>query len=228
MPRAHAATDCSPTDPARPRRTVATACHRGKVSPSRRFGGSNQTDSKAPRSGRPPPSRLPSEPPVAKKADLEASFRECSARCAEATRAEANGDFAVVLERAASTLPRLREYIAYLRRYQQVEAPRLPSVDLILHYAPPMFARRSLDAVGAWLAEATRAERRLYPDLPGRLETARRRLALAARVWPSWRPAAPGTGVPGDAAEVAQLLDFWTRYGVAVGCPDTSPRRSHH
>ncbi|HJZ94797.1 MAG TPA: hypothetical protein VKE40_28280 [Gemmataceae bacterium] len=159
---------------------------------------------------------------MAKKADLEASFRECLARCGDAARAEVDGDFAAVLERAESTLPLLRAYIAYLRRYQGVEAPRLPSIELILHYAPPMFSRRSLDAVDAWLAQASRTERGAYPDLPVRLTDARRRLALAARVWPSWRAAASDRVSP-DAAEVAQLFDFWIGYGAVVKCAAPHP-----
>jgi hypothetical protein len=158
---------------------------------------------------------------VAKKADLEASFRACQTRCAEATRAEGQGDYARVLERAESTLPLLRESIAYLRRYQKVKAPYLPSVDLILRYAPPLFARRSLDAVDGWFAGASRPERAAYPDLPDRLDAARRRLALAVRVWPAWPAAAVRQAT--DAAEVSGLLDLWMRYGTVARKPGTAP-----
>ena len=178
----------------------------------------------------PLPDPLP-RPLVAKKADLEASFRTCQTRCAEATRAEADGDYSRALERAVAALPLLREYIAYLRRYQKVEAPHLPPVDLILQYAPPLFARGVLDTLDAWLAEAGRAERAAYPDLPGRLEAARRRLALAIRVWPAWPVTAPSP----DGSDATELLRFWTRYGAVARRPGTDapifepvthPRRS--
>jgi len=160
---------------------------------------------------------------VAKKVDLEASFRACSARCAEAARAEAASDYPRVLDQAESTLPLLRQYIAYLRRYQKVEAPHLPSVDLILTYAPPIFGRRSLDLVDAWFAEGSRTERAAYPDLPDRLATARGRLALAVRLWPMW-PATVGTPISApDAAEAALLFDVWTRCGAIARRPGVSP-----
>jgi hypothetical protein len=165
--------------------------------------------------------RRPDHLPVAKKADLEASFRACSARCAEAARAEADGDYPRALDRAEAALPLLREYVAFLRRYQKVEAPGLSPVDLIVRYAPPMFAGRSLDAVDAWVAEANRAERAAYPDLPDRLAEARRRLALAVLVWPVWPAAARNRHV--DAAGAADLLDFWTRYGAVAHRPGTAP-----
>jgi hypothetical protein len=158
---------------------------------------------------------------VAKKADLEASFRACSARCAEATRAEADGDYARVLERAESTLPLLRESIAYLRRYQKVTAPYLPSVDLILRYAPPLFAGQSLDAVAGWFSGASWPERAAYPDLPGRLDAARRRLALAVRVWPAWPAAAAPQAA--DPAGASELQEFWMRYGAVARRPGAAP-----
>jgi hypothetical protein len=158
---------------------------------------------------------------VARKADLEASFRACSARCAEAARAEADGDYPRVLEAVAVALSVLHDYVAFLRRYQKVEAPGLPPIDLIVRYAPPMFAGRSLDAVDAWLAGANRAERAAYPDLSDRLAAARRRLALAVVVWPAWPAAAPNRHA--DAAGAADLLEFWTRYGAVARRPGAAP-----
>lgn len=170
---------------------------------------------------------------MAKKADLEESFRACSARCAEAARAEADGDYPRAVERAAAALPALRAWVVFLRRYQKVEAPDLPPVELILKYAPPLFAGAALQAVEAWAAEAGRPERALYPDLPARLGEARRRLALAVRVWPAWPAAAPSTSPAADPAEVTELLDFWVLYGAVVRRgglgpgyePVTHPRR---
>ena len=160
---------------------------------------------------------------MAKKIDLEASFRACQARAAEAARAEANDDYHHALDVAASTLPLLRESFAYLRRYQKVEAPQLPTVELILRCAPPLFARRALDTVDEWFTELNRAERTTYHDLPGRLAAARRRLALAVRVWPSWPATTPPQVAPADANDVARLFDVWTRYGAIARRPGTAP-----
>lgn len=160
---------------------------------------------------------------MAKKVDLEASFRACQARTAEAVRAEADGDFPRALDRAEGTLPVLREYVAFLRRYQKVEAPQLPAIEVILRCAPPLFARRALDAVDAWLAELNRTERVAYAHLPDELASARRRLALAVRVWPRWPATGPAPTPPADAEDVARLFDVWTRCGAIARRPGTAP-----
>jgi hypothetical protein len=128
-----------------------------------------------------------------------------------------------VLEKAESTLPLSREAIAYLRRYQQVAAPRLVSVEQILRYAPPLFARRSLDAVDRWFKEASRTERKAYPDLPEQLQAARRVMALAGQLWPSWRAAAPPPARRGDPKLVTQLMDFWVSYGAVARRDNVTP-----
>ncbi|HKB02729.1 MAG TPA: hypothetical protein VKD90_10945, partial [Gemmataceae bacterium] len=152
---------------------------------------------------------------MAKKVDLEATYRDYAARCAEAAQAETDHNYTRMLARAEPTVPLLGEAITYLRRYQKVEAPRLLSVELILRYAPPLFARRALDAVDEWYAQASRTDRKAYSDLPEKVLTTRRLLALAARLWPSWR-AGPVAAAGADLAKVAQLLDFWTTYGAVV------------
>jgi hypothetical protein len=151
---------------------------------------------------------------LAKKVDLEAGFRAFFARAGDAAQAEDRGDFPGALDRAEACLPDLSGYIAYLRRYQSVEAPRLPPVELIFRLAPPMFSARSLAVVADWYAAAGRTDRKTYADLPAQLEAARDRLALAVRAWPSWRAASP-TGATPDAKS---LTDVWVRYG-AVAAP---------
>lgn len=153
---------------------------------------------------------------MAKKAELEASFRATQARCAEAARAEADGDFSRVLERAEAAIPLLRESIAFLRRYHKVRFPNLPAVDLILRYAPPLFARRSLDAIDRWFAGASRAERAAYPDLADRLAAARRLLDLAVRVWPCVSAAARQPTSAPNTAEATRFLDLWVRMGAVA------------
>jgi len=121
----------------------------------------------------------------------------------------------------------LREAIAYLRRYQQVATPRLLSVAQILRYAPPLFARRSLDRVDQWYSEGSRNERKAYPDLPEQLQAARRTMALAARLWPSWRAATPAATRGEDPKLSAQLLDFWASYGALVRRDNATPGVCH-
>jgi hypothetical protein len=153
---------------------------------------------------------------MAKKGDLGLAFQEYSGREAEAVRAKTAGDFAAVLQQAQSAIPLLRDTIAYLRRYHKVLPAQLWAIELILQYAPPMFSRRSLDKVSAWLADTNRTERAAYPDLPARLETAWRRLSLAARIWPSI-VASPVLATPADdPSEVRQIMAFWVKYGAVT------------
>jgi hypothetical protein len=46
-----------------------------------------------------------------------------------------------------------------------------------------LFLRKHLDAVGAWYAGGTRTEQKALPDLPARLEDARRALERALELW---------------------------------------------
>lgn len=156
---------------------------------------------------------------MAKKADLESSFRAVQARFADAAQAEGQADFPAALAHAEACLPDLRGYMAYLKRYRGIEAPGLPSVELIFRLAPPMFATRAFAAVDAWLAEASRAERKAYPHLPADLELARDRLTLATRLWPAWRI----TPVTAPTAEAGQLLDVWVVSGAVARVQGTNP-----
>jgi hypothetical protein len=128
---------------------------------------------------------------VAKKADLEAAYNRYGVICAEVGRAEQQRDYFAVLQQAETSLSHLRAAIAYQRRYLAVDRPSLPTVDRLLRYAPPLFARRSLDALEAWLGEGKRAERAAYPHLPEQLSAARRAMSLAARLWSEWHVQGP-------------------------------------
>jgi len=150
---------------------------------------------------------------MAKKVDLEAAFRFCSARSSDALQAEIAGDFSAVLNIAESCLPRLRESIAYLRRFQSIDAPKLIAVELILRYAPPMFAPNYLNAVEEWCAKLNRSERNCYPNLPAEIESARHRMALAARIWPHWPSSSSNQLAESRSIDALQIIDVWRRFG---------------
>jgi hypothetical protein len=153
---------------------------------------------------------------MAKKADLHEAYRSYSALSAEAARAEQNGDHVQALQNAVASLAFQHDSVAFLRRFQKIEAPRLTSVELILRLAPLVFDPKPLDAVADWLAEANRAERKAYPEFAGQLDAARRRLALALRAWPSHRPAALPPLAVEDARTVQEMLAFWTWRGAVL------------
>jgi len=160
---------------------------------------------------------------MAKKVDLEDNYRSYTACLSVAQQAEQNCDYARMLEKAEASLPLLSEAIAYLRRYQDVEAPRLISIGLILHYSPPMFALKSLDAVHEWYSTASRTDRKAYADLPEQLQAARRELALAGRLWPSWEAAAPIATTGTDSQAVERIVNFWATYGAVVRQGNNAP-----
>lgn len=150
---------------------------------------------------------------MAKKVELEHAFRECSARISEALFAEKERDFDRLLLRALDALPFLRDCAAYLRRHQNVEAPRLVPIELIRDYAPLMFNARAIDLMESWINEGNRAERKVYPDLIDQVRIARERLLLAIRVFPSLKPRSSIS----PSAEAERMMSFWSSQGLVSG-----------
>lgn len=173
---------------------------------------------------------------MAKKADLEAAYARWREAAAAADRAERDRDYHAVIRSAVDGLLHLREAIGYQRRYLGTDRPSIPTVDQLLGYAPPLFARHSLDALGGWLGQAKKAERDMYPDLPERLHAARRAMAHAARLWsdlhgldPPSRPHDPEGGREADAAAIRVWVAIGavarTRPGAGPYTPVTDLRR---
>lgn len=55
------------------------------------------------------------------------------------------------------------------------------------------------------------------------MDSARRRLVFAGRIWPTWRPAAPPPLGAEDARLAAELFEVWTRIGAVRPWGDDRP-----
>jgi len=79
-----------------------------------------------------------------------------------------------------------------------------------------MFARSALESAEQWYSETKRNDKKIYMDVPDRLEVARRKLGLAVRIWPSWRMQSPTIANIEEAGWMTEMMDFWIRYGAVV------------
>lgn len=150
---------------------------------------------------------------MAKKSELEAAYSQCGDLSHQAARAAARHDYRSALALAARCLPRLSDELNYQRRFLKPDRFALPPADLILRFAPPLFARRPLDELAEWVAGLSKAERSAVPELPGRLAEARQRLATAVRLWSDLDRPIP------HANSDAALLRFWVAAGLVEPAP---------
>jgi hypothetical protein len=120
---------------------------------------------------------------MATKVELEAALNRCVEAYETARKAAAAHDYAAAVKAAEASLPDAWQAVAFLRRFREVEKPGLPGVELLLKYAPVVFAWRALDAVEAWFNDANRKDKKAYAHLTADLAAARQALAEAARLW---------------------------------------------
>lgn len=154
---------------------------------------------------------------MAKKADLEVAYSRHDNLCRQAATLEAQSDYRSALQRAESGLSTLRDALTYQRRYLKVAQPPLTAADRIMRLAPPLFARRSLDALEAYCDGRAKAERAAFPGLTQQLAAARQTLALAVRLWSEMNvtPAAP-IYPPATDRTSAGITDVWLAMGLVV------------
>jgi hypothetical protein len=120
---------------------------------------------------------------VARKAELEAAYIVHNEYCDQAELYEAKQDYHAALQHAEFGLSQLQHTLTFQRRFLKIARPALPTVDRIVRLAPPLFARRSLDALAAYIEGRSKADRTAFPDLPDRLADARRTLTFAVHLW---------------------------------------------
>ncbi len=153
---------------------------------------------------------------MAKKIDLESAAARYAALSDQASRLAGEAEYPGALQAARESLAFAWDAIRFRRRYEKIDKPPLPSVDLIFRVAPPLFRVDALDAVEGFLDTATRTERGLYSSLRDDLASARRMTALAARLWDAGEfdeDQPGGSAVRGAGESVVQI---WARMGVVA------------
>jgi hypothetical protein len=152
---------------------------------------------------------------VARKAELEAVYTVHKEYCEQADLYEAKQDYQAALQHAEYSLPTLPHAITFQRRFLKTTQPALPAVDRIIRLAPPLFARRSLDALAAYIDGRSKAERAALPGLPNQLAAGRRSLAFAVRLWSQFNDASAIPSHTPDADPAAsEIIRVWFAMGL--------------
>jgi hypothetical protein len=151
---------------------------------------------------------------MATKADLESALNRCVGWYETARKAVAAHDYPAAVQAAEASLADTWDTVAFLRRFRQIEKPGLPGVEILLRYAPAVFAWRALDALEAWVTGAKRTDKKAYAHLTADLAAARQALADAARLWDDLDSPLghPVSGVTSPAATTA--LNAWVAMGL--------------
>lgn len=152
---------------------------------------------------------------VARKAELEAAYTVHNEYCEQADLYEAKQDYRAALQHAEYSLPTLPHAITFQRRFLKNARPALPAVARIIRLAPPLFARRALDVLAAYIDGRSKTERTALPDLPDQLAAARRTLAYAVRLWSQFNDALTVPAHALDADPVAsEIIQVWFAMGL--------------
>jgi hypothetical protein len=120
---------------------------------------------------------------VATKAELQAAYDFCEQIRRGVSAAETARDYPLAAKTAETALHFQHASVSFQRRFLKSPKVTTPAVDVILRYAPPFFLSKALDAVQVWYDGGTKTERTALPDLPGRIEVARKVLARAVELW---------------------------------------------
>ena len=100
-----------------------------------------------------------------KKAEMEEHQRCYHEQLARARVAQKLGDFAAAVELARSSWEHIDGMMRYERKYESREFGGVEGIDLVLQYAPLIFDKKSLDALGVLLKERRAIERNIEDQL---------------------------------------------------------------
>lgn len=120
---------------------------------------------------------------MATKAELETEHDLCNAITLRALAAEQDCRYADAIDFAVSSLQHLDGSIHYERRFLKIEDSPLPTIGIILVYAPPLFRRDALDRVAEVFAKNRRVVKRSSQDLKAQLDHAFDVMDVSYRTW---------------------------------------------
>lgn len=120
---------------------------------------------------------------MATKAELQAAYERCEQIRRGASAAETAREFMQAVKQAETALPYQHPSVSFQRRFLKTPTPTTPAVDVVLRYAPAFFLGGSLDAVQAWYDGGTKTERTALPDMPKRIDAARKTLTHSVELW---------------------------------------------
>lgn len=153
-----------------------------------------------------------------KKAELETAYEAHTGFTRRAAKAEAERDYRSAIRDATESLSTLKLANAFHRRFIKTDRPPVAAVDMMLRLAPPLFARRSIDALEECVAGWKKPELAVLPGFAERITECRRGLRLAIDLWSALGdentpPVGRGRS---DSTATADILGFWVQAGLVV------------
>ena len=154
---------------------------------------------------------------MAKKVELEAGRNEYLSLSLQAAVAAKDGDFREALRYAVASLPFVGAHVDFERRYEKSATIPLPTLDVILAYAPPYFDVNSLTQLER-LCDDKKTLKKLGRDLASEVKAAWLAMELASRLWGKL---AEQTDPPGEKLKIRPgteraAIAAWERCGAVA------------
>jgi hypothetical protein len=168
---------------------------------------------------------------MAKKAELEWHAREYERHAGAARLAEREGLYEQVVKAALEAWPHIDGMMQYEKKYNSREFSSIPTIGMVLRYAPLLLDAESLDRVECLLKERKRIDKNTSVSLSDALSAARRRLWDAHRLWDrlEWegeqRQDELQRTFGGNQDEWRALAEAWERMGLVARQPEGSSYR---
>lgn len=161
-----------------------------------------------------------------KKADMEAHRAKYHALMSEARLAERAGLYRKAIESALASWDHIDGMIQFERKYEGKGFASIPTVEIILRYAPLLLDFQSLDALEILLKNFRRIERDTSDSLADKLARARARMWDNHRLWdhlerhPDIRQNELRRVLGGDQAQWRSVADAWEKMGLLRRTPE--------
>lgn len=118
-----------------------------------------------------------------KKAEMEESARQYDALLASARTAERHGLYRYAVDSAVRAWGHIDGMIQFKVRYENVSAPQVDAIDIVLTYAPLLFDFRRLNALEQLLNDRRRIEKTASESVIQKLANARQQMRDNHRLW---------------------------------------------
>lgn len=153
---------------------------------------------------------------MAAKAELESEHKQCRAITLRAIAAEREHRYGEAIDLSVSSLKHLDGSIQYERKYLKVEDSQLPTIGIVLVYAPPLFRRDALESVGEVFAKNRRVAKSSGQDLKAQLDHAFDVMDVSFRAWLELDASEllPTSQMRSNPAIVDTLYRIWEKIGL--------------
>jgi rubrerythrin len=154
---------------------------------------------------------------VPTKAELQVAYADYLSMCDRASAAVVALDFAGAVSHADQSLSLLQRSLQFQRKFQKDSPILVPSIDLLVRFAAPLFAFAPIDRLTTWFGNLSRAEKQHCSFLQEKLELAQRQLQLASKIWANLLEA---DSKPVPFSNQNPIAQVWVQMGVVEQSSD--------